>query len=451
MDQLNKRLLKHVTDGKIPPQSVEVEEVVLGSMMLSKIALLAGMTMLTPESFYKLEHQKIFNSIKSLASNQKDVDILTVTDHLRNKGNLQISGGPGYITSLTNRIASDANFESHCFILKEKHMKRSHINFGHELVQKGFDSSFDVFDVNDYMLDTAYQIQSIGWTQKDNSISELAKELTDKIEKAAQQKGITGVSTGFAEQDALFGGWQPTDFIILGARPGMGKTAKALCDVLHMIVNEGKRVIFFSLEMGAIQLFQRLCAMHMRINGDKFKTGSFKTQDWETYHAKISDLITDRLIIVDDCYHINDIVNKTKRERLQGPVDCVYIDYLQLCQASGGNREQEISMVSRSCKMLAKSINAPVIGLSQLSRKLDERQGHRPRLADLRESGSLEQDADIVTFLHRPGYYDKDENPALAYLIVDKHRNGSLQDIELEYIHAQTLFISPGRSAWDNF
>lgn len=431
--------------GKIPPQAVDIEQAVLGAMLLDKTAVMFGTTDLQPESFYKLEHLKIFEAMQTLAESSSAVDVLTVTERLRKEGTLQIVGGPGYISSLTNQVASSAHLQAHIIILKEHQMSRAQIAFGSELVQMAYNATDDVFDINEMMLDRVHDIQHISQQRETVSNSDLAEQLIKKMQLAAEKKGITGTPTGFHEQDILFGGWQPTDLIILAARPGMGKTAKALCDVLNMVTLYGKRVIFFSLEMSALQLFQRLVSVYMAIDGDRIKAGELTDNDWVQFNAKLNDLLTDKLIIVDNCDSVNDIVNKTKTKMLDGDIDAVYVDYLQLVDAKSKNiqnREQEVSYASRRFKMLAKEINAPLIALSQLSRKVDDRADKRPKLSDLRESGAIEQDADIVTFLFRESYYYEDNDDPTTYLIVDKHRNGALKDIQLEWLPKQTAFKS---------
>lgn len=425
--------------GKIPPQSVEVETSILGSMVMSSEAVVIATELLTSESFYKTENALIFSAISTLNDLDKNIDLMTVVEQLKKDNNLD-TVGIILLTKLTDSFSGDVLVEQHCLILKEKQTARAQIAFGGALIQRAFDSSLDVFETNEFMSDEVHSIQNLGEIKTEVTNQDTAKALIAKMEKAKANKGVVGVPTGFHEQDKLFGGWQDGDLIILAARPGMGKTAKALSDVLNMVMNYSKTVIFFSLEMSALQLFQRLCSMYMGIPADKFRTGDLSDDEWKLFHQKLEPLLSDKLIIVDNCYSVSEIRNKVKRLRMKHKVDCVYIDYLQIAEGKGQSREQEISYISRQFKMMAKEINSPVVALSQLSRKVDERGDKRPKLSDLRESGAIEQDADVVTFLYRPAYYDEQDSDGMSYLIVAKHRNGSLNDIKLIFEHSRTIF-----------
>jgi replicative DNA helicase len=430
-------------EGNLPPSAVDVEEAVLGVFMLIPNSLI-HVPMLNNESFYKLEHQIIFNSIVELINKGQKVDILTVTMELKRSKQLTNVGGPGYIARLTNKIASDTNLENYCHILIECETARRQIIFGSELIRKAYDQSEDVFKTNEFMADQVHAISTRSVLTKEIRNEDLANAMIDRIHKASQTRGITGVPTGFSEHDKLLGGLQPSDLIILAARPSMGKTALALCYLRNAVVEHGKRMIFFSLEMSADQLFQRLTAIHMNLSANKFKQGDMSPGEWNYFNENLQPLLTKDLIIVDDCQTLSQITMRAKKERMSGRLDGIIIDYLQLIEIPGiKNREQEVSTISRNLKLLAKDMHIPVLALSQLSRAVESRSNKRPMLSDLRESGSIEQDADVVEFLYRPNYYNDapDGDEDAAYVCVEKHRNGELQDIRLRYIHQLTKFI----------
>lgn len=425
--------------GKLPPQAIDVEQSVLGAVLQTDNAITIVSELLQPDSFYKMEHSKIYSAMLSLSEKGKEIDLLTIVESLNKSGELSMIGGASYISSLTSDASVLSSLEEHCYILKEKQMARMQIQFGSDLIKRAYNNTIDVFETNEFMADEVYQIQHIGDVKKDINNEDLAKQLVASIEHASKSQGITGVPTGFKEHDKLLGGFQPGNLIVLAGRPGMGKTALALCYTLHMILNQ-KTVIFFSCEMSGKELFQRFASMFMDINADKFKEGTLTDEDWVVFNSKLSYLLTDHLIIVDDCYTSTEMRNRTKKERMTKEIDCIMVDYIQFMTGKGQTREQEISKISRDLKMLAKEIQVPVIALSQLSRKVDERGDKRPRLSDLRESGAIEQDADVVEFLYRPKYYDEDADDT-SYLCIAKHRNGALKDIKLIYQHNRTKFI----------
>ena len=421
------------------PSAIDVEVSVLGGMLMDAGWMLTALEMLSEESFYKSEHQYIFSAIQSINNKGGHVDILTTSQELFKQKTITKAGGPGYVSSLTNTVGYlGKSIENYCLILREKEMARKQIDFGRLVIQKA-EMSTDVFELNEFMADRIHNIMNLGELKKEVNTEELAIKLSKKIEKAGQMGGITGIKTGIKSQDRLFRGFQKTDFIVLAARPGMGKTALALCEFIYMTVVEQKPCIFFSLEMSAEQLYQRLVSIWSNIPGDKMNSGNFDENDWAVYHSRVSNLITDKMIIVDDVYDITGIRARVKKERMKREIGSVYVDYIQLVEAKAQSREQEIAKISRQLKLLAKEIKCPVIGLAQLNRKVDERSDKRPKLADLRESGAIEQDADVVTFLYRPQYYGEGK-PGLAYRIVAKHRNGALKDIEMQYIHELTKF-----------
>lgn len=429
--------------GKLPPNAIDIEEVVLG-VFLSVSSSIINLPMLNEESFYKLEHRIIFQAINDLALNSQKIDILTVTMWLKKNDQLVLVGGPAAISRLTTKVVSDAHLEEYCHILIEHETARRQIKFGSELIQKAYDPTEDVFKTNEYMADQVHQISTRSVITKEIRNEDLANALIQRVHNASKNKGITGVPTGFKEHDVLLGGLQPGDLIILAARPSMGKTALALCYLRNSVVNHGKRMIFFSHEMSADQLFQRLVAIHMNLPANKFKRGEMSDGEWRYFNENLQPILDPNLIIVDDCQTLSQITMRAKKERMKGNLDGIIIDYLQLVSYPGIKvREQEVSAVSRGLKMLAKELNIPIVALSQLSRSVETRGGEkRPTLSDLRESGAIEQDADIVELLYRPNYYGKAEEGKedLAELIIEKNRNGDLQTIDLRFDHKLTKF-----------
>ncbi|MGL4598526.1 MAG: replicative DNA helicase [Bacteroidia bacterium] len=441
---------KHIpaaqTEPLLPPAAVELEEAVLGALLVEKNAMLHA-SILNEQSFYKLEHQYIFKSIRKVIKAGGQPDILTVTEQLLKEGELKMVGGPGYIARLTNKVASAAHVEYHCFILKEKEIARKFIEAGSKLIKLGYDPTQDVFKTEEMAAQMIGEIMNISAVKHEIDNNELAHQFIKRMEESHQKNGIIGVPTGFREYDILTGGLQKKDLIILAARPGMGKTALALCIFLNAVIFSSKRFIIFSLEMGAIQLFQRMCAIYMGIDANKFRSGNLTNGEWKYFHNHLEPLLNKNLIIVDDCRTLHEIRMRIKKERIKGELDGGIVDYLQLVEIAGEkSREQEVSKISRGLKTTAMEEDIPIIALCQLSRAVETRSttNKRPQLSDLRESGSIEQDADQVLFIYRPNYYGLAEpgKEHVALLCVEKHRNGSLQDIELAYIHNQTKFVN---------
>lgn len=435
--------------GKIPPQNTELESIVLGSILIKPDILIDIAELLNPETFYKDSHRKIYKAILSLWSDEKKIDMVTVAERLKSSKSLKSVGGAHYISTLVQRIASTTNVIEHVQILKQKEIARRQIELGNELITKGYDDSIDPLDTNSFIADEAYNLNNLIETNRDYSNRELIAEVTKKIELASTNQGITGVPTGFNKYDQITGGNQNGNLIIKAGRPGMGKTAHALCEARNASVDFGKRVLFFSLEMSATELMQRLITIHTGIEADKINKGTFTDKDWEVYNSHVSALINAPLKIIDDVQTLRGIQIKCKKENIKNGVDAIYVDYIQLINnyKKGANREQEISDISRTLKLLAKELDVPVIALSQLSRAVEQRGGDKkPMLSDLRESGAIEQDADIVTFMYRPEYYGMFEDEAgndlrgKGYLLIAKHRGGSLKNIEMNWLPKITKF-----------
>ncbi|MFN5184085.1 MAG: replicative DNA helicase [Bacteroidota bacterium] len=434
-------------DGKLQPQAVELEEAVLGAIMLEKEALTTVIDILQPRSFYKESHQRIFTAVRDLFNASEPVDILTVTNQLKKNGELEIVGGAFYITSLTNRVASAANVEFHARVISEKFIQRELIRVSTETIGKAYESDADVFDLLDNTTKNIFEIVDSNVRKQYDKMSSLIAEAIKQIEKASEiQDGVTGVPSGFTGLDRLTGGWQKTDLLILAARPGMGKTAFVLTIARNAAVEFNRPVAVFSLEMGAVQLVNRLISSEAELNQDKLRKGQLADYEYVQLHERIKKLSKAPLYIDDTpALSIFELRAKARRLKEQNNIELIIIDYLQLMSAGSearGNREQEISLISRSLKALAKELNIPIIALSQLSRDVEKRAtaSKKPMLSDLRESGAIEQDADMVMFIYRPEYYgmteDEKGNPTKgrAEIIVAKHRNGSLDDIPLRFI-----------------
>jgi replicative DNA helicase len=444
---------QQLTDiGKMPPQAVELEEAVLGALMLEKDALTNVIDILKPQSFYKEAHERIFSAIERLFTRSEPVDILTVTQELKKTGELDIVGGAYYITQLTNRVASAANAEFHARIISQKYIQRELIRTSSETIRDAYEESSDVFDLLDRAEKGLFSIVEGNIRKNYDKMHTLIKKAIEQIEVAKNRKdGLSGVPSGLTALDRLTSGWQNSDLVIIAARPAMGKTALVLTMARNAAVEFGKPVAIFSLEMSSLQLVTRLIASEAELPGEKLKKGTLEDHEFEQMNAKINKL-SDAPLFIDDTPGLSVFELRAKARRLkeQHGIQLIIVDYLQLMTAGGegkGNREQEISTISRSLKGLAKELNVPVIALSQLSRAVETRGGDKkPQLSDLRESGAIEQDADMVMFIHRPEYYGLTEDETgmptagMAELIVAKHRNGPVDSVKTRYIGQYTKF-----------
>ncbi len=447
--------LPSIEQGKLPPQAIELEEAVLGALMLEKDALSDVIDILKPESFYKEENQRIFAAIQKLFNETQPVDILTVTQQLKKTGELELVGGPYYITRLTNRVASSANAEFHARIIAQKFIQRELIRVSGEIYNEAFEDTSDVFDLLDKAESSLFGITEGNIRKNYDKMSSLLYEAVKEIEKAKNSDGhLTGVPSGFTALDRITAGWQKSDLVIIAARPGMGKTAFVLSMARNIAVDFKKPIALFSLEMSSIQLVNRLISSETELPADKLRRGQLEQHEWQQLQTKITPL-SDAPLFIDDtpALSIFELRAKCRRLKTQHDVQAIIIDYLQLMQSGtdskNGNREQEISMISRSLKSIAKELEIPVIALSQLSRQVETRTGNkRPQLSDLRESGAIEQDADIVLFLYRPEYYKLEEfedgSPAKGQgeVIIAKHRNGALENVRLKFIDRLAKFTN---------
>ena len=438
--------------GKLPPQAVELEEAVMGGLMLEKDAVIEIVDILQPESFYKEEHGKIFRAIVDLFSNNKAIDILTVSEQLRQHKTLEEIGGPAYLTQLTSRVASAAHIEFHARIVQQKFIQRELIRVSTEIQNKAFDESVDVNDLLDFSEGELFNVAQGNIKKEAAKMNVLIREAIVRIEDAAKQDGgMVGVPSGYVALDKMTNGWQPANLVILAARPAMGKTAFVLSMARNMAVDHGKGVAIFSLEMSANELVNRLISSEAELASGKIRTGQLAEDEWQKLEYRARRL-EEAPIFIDDTPAISifELRAKCRRLKRQHDISIVVIDYLQLMTGppeSKGNREQEVSAISRALKGIAKELDVPIICLSQLNRSVESRPDKRPQLSDLRESGAIEQDADIVSFIHRPEYYGftEDENQmslrGVAEIIIAKHRAGSIGDVRLRFVGEFTKFV----------
>ena len=446
--KIDKSTIISLERGKIPPQAVDLEEVVLGAMMIDKKGVDEVIDILHPDAFYKDAHRHVYEAIFKLFESSEPVDLLTVSSQLKKDGRLESVGGDFYLIKLTQKVASSAHIEFHARIILQKYIQRSLIKISNEIIENAYDEATDVFDLLDNAEAKLYEVTQGNLKRSAETAQNLVIQAKKRIEEIANKEGLSGIPSGFDKLDKLTSGWQPSDLIIVAARPGMGKTALTLSMARNIAVNSDIPIAFFSLEMSSVQLITRLISAETGLSSEKLRTGRLEKHEWEQLNVKVKALESAPLFIDDTpSLSIFDLRAKARRLASQHGIKMVVIDYLQLMTAGGsqkgGNREQEISTISRNLKALAKELNVPVIALSQLSRAVETRGGSkRPILSDLRESGAIEQDADIVSFIYRPEYYKIDEwddeertpTQGQAEFIVAKHRNGGLDSIRLKFI-----------------
>jgi replicative DNA helicase len=441
--------------GKVPPQAKELEEAVLGAIMLEKSAFDTVVEILKPECFYVEGHQRIYKAMQGLAQKSQPIDILTVVEELKMREELEIIGGPYYVTKLTNAVVSSANIETHSRIILQKFIQRELIRVSGEIIADAYEDSTDVFDLLDDAESKLFEITNNHLRKNFDSIDTVLVKTIQRIEDLRhRQDELTGVPSGFKSLDNITYGWQPSDLIILAARPSVGKTAFALNLARNAALHPTKPtpVAFFSLEMSSAQLVQRILSAESEILMEKIARGRLEEHEMKQLYKKGIDKLAKAPIFIDDTPALNIFELRAKCRRLKNKhnVGCIIIDYLQLMSGAGenknGNREQEISRISRDLKSLAKELQVPIIALSQLSRAVESRkEGEKiPQLSDLRESGAIEQDADMVMFLYRPEYYgitaneNGDSTKGETHVKIAKHRNGSLENIKLRaHLHIQ--------------
>ena len=448
--KVGKRTLKATPtsqiDGKLQPQALELEKAVLGALMIDNESLSDAIDSLQAEYFYAPKHQKIFEAIVNLFNNTQPVDILTVSEELKRMEMFKEIGGLAYISELTNNVSSSSNTEFHARIIAEKFIKRSLINISRKISNDAFDDSVDIFDLLNDAEANLFTVTEGTLRKSYDKMSSLIKGALENIETLRNKEdGLSGVPSGFTNVDRVTSGWQKSDLVIVAARPGMGKTAFALTMARNVAVDHNTPIGFFSLEMSSEQLVNRLIASEAELGASKLRKGDLADHEMVQLHEKIKHL-SEAPIFIDDTPGLSIFELRAKARRLvkNHGVGIIIIDYLQLMTAggTGGNREQEISTISRSLKGIAKELKIPVIALSQVNRGVESRTGvgsKRPMLSDLRESGAIEQDADIVTFIYRPEYYkiyewdNGDDSRGQGELIIAKHRNGSLNNVRLKF------------------
>ncbi len=441
--------------GKVPPQARDLEEAVLGAIMLEKSAFDTVVEILKPECFYVDAHQRIYRAMQGLAQKSMPIDMLTVVEELRQKEELELIGGPYYVTKLTNAVVSSANIETHARIILQKFIQRDLIRISGEIISDAYEDSTDVFDLLDEAESKLFDITNNHLRKNFDSIDSVLVKTIQRIEDMRnRQEDITGVPSGFSTLDRVTYGWQPTDLVILAARPSVGKTAFALNLARNAVLNAVKPtpVAFFSLEMSSSQLVQRILSAESEIWLEKIARGKMEEHEMQQLYRNGVKRLQDAKLFIDDTPALNIFELRAKCRRLKNKhnVGLVIIDYLQLMSGTGdkrnANREQEISTISRNLKGLAKELGIPIIALSQLSREVEKRkEGDKmPQLSDLRESGAIEQDADMVMFLYRPEYYNitanemGESNKGETHVRIAKHRNGSLETIKLRaLLHIQ--------------
>lgn len=449
--------------GRLQPQELSMEQAVLGALMIERSAYSRISDILRPETFYDKRHAHIFTAIRTLEMEERPVDILTVTEELRRLGTLEEAGGPFYITQLSGAVATSAHLEYHARIIAQKALARDLISYTSTIQKKAFDETTDIDNLMEEAQGQLFELSQLNMKKDFTSIDPVIDEAYEQLKKAAANtSGMSGIASGFTELDRKTSGWQNSDLIIIAARPAMGKTAFVLSMAKNIAIDQRIPVGVFSLEMSNVQLVNRIIVNVCNIPGERLRSGQLREYEWPQLDRNLKELYGAPLYI-DDTPSLSVFELRTKARRLvrEHGVKMIMIDYLQLMNASGmsyGSRQEEVSTISRSLKGLAKELNIPIIALSQLNRGVENRvndkdanfDSKRPQLSDLRESGAIEQDADLVLFIHRPEYYginiDSNNNnlKGKAFIIVAKHRNGSVGDVCLDFISEYARFQNEG-------
>jgi replicative DNA helicase len=422
---------------------MNIERQVIGALILNPDNYFNVNEILSANTFTGREEKAIFEAFEKMFNSDLDITLILLQEQIHKAGHTFD------ILSIIDDLNSGHAFIDHCRVLKEKEIRKEQSKLGSEILLKSNDPEADPFETNDHIMSEAERVVSMVDFGKKKSNADLIQEVKRKMKHASNSGGMTGLLTGFEDLDRIYGGRQNSDLIIKAARPAMGKTSQALCEAKHMAFEDNRKVVFFSLEMSCEQLMQRLVSVHTGIQLNKIRNGSLTSEQWNAYYDQEEYLSNDNLMIVDDVYSLNAIKTRCRKLKMKGALDVVYIDYLQLINHKvdrGRSKENEVSEISRSLKMLAKSLDVPVVVLSQLSRAVESRGGDKhPMLSDLRDSGAIEQDADIVEFIFRPEYYDQDDLSLCgkAYVLISKNRNGACGDIELFFNKECTRFENP--------
>ncbi|MBI3610031.1 MAG: replicative DNA helicase [Nitrospirae bacterium] len=431
--------------NKVPPQNIEAEQAVLGAILIDNASLNKALEIIGPEDFYRDSHRKIFSAVLDLNERNEVVDLITLTDQLRKKNELETVGGAAYLSSIVNSIPTAANIRQHARIIHEKAVLRNLIEVATDIVGQGYDDRARVEELLDYAERSVFGISERKLKPSFVAVKEIIKGSFETIERLYEKKErVTGVATGFTELDDMTSGLQPSDLIVIAGRPSMGKTALALGIAQHLGIEKRGTAAIFSLEMSKEQLVMRMLCSEARVDAHKLRSGYLGRADWPKLTTAAGRL-TEARIFIDDTPALSVLEMRAKARRLKAEhgLDLVIVDYLQLMRGRGDadNREQEISEISRSLKALAKELQLPVVAMSQLSRAVENRADRRPVLADLRESGAIEQDSDIVLFIYRDEvYHPSDENKGIADIIIGKQRNGPIGNIQLTFLDKYTRF-----------
>lgn len=445
--------------GKKPPQAIDIEEAVLGALLLEPNSVADVLDILIPECFYKEANRKIFKAISALALQHAPIDIFTVAQELKKTDDLEEIGGPYYLSQLSMKIGAAAHLEYHTKVLVQKYIQRELISISYEVQRDSFDDSIPVDDLLDSTQQKIFNLADRNMKRETQSVQDVLSEAITELESIQDREdGLSGVPSGYTGIDSITYGWQPSDLIIIAARPAMGKTAFVLTMARNMTVDHKVPVAVFSLEMSAVQLVKRLMTSETGLSSDKIRGGKkLEPYEWEQLNVRLNQLSQAPLYIDDTpSLSIYEFRSKARRLVASAGVKLIIIDYLQLMAGPPelkGMREQEVSAISRSLKSIAKELNIPIIALSQLSRAVETRGGaKKPQLSDLRESGAIEQDADIVMFIHRPDYYGMAEDPSqvgLTDIIIAKHRNGATAEVPMRFRASEVRFVDENDRALD--
>ena len=443
--------------GHLQPQAPDLERAVIGALMVDKDAFSIVSEIIREETFYEPRHQKIFHAVQSLNMDERPVDFMTVIEELKRNGTLEDVGGPAYIVELSSHVASSAHIEYHARVLAQKFLARQLISFASVIETKAFDETIDVDELMQEAEGSLFELSQKNMKQDYTQIDPVLAQAVEILQKAAANtSGLTGIPTGYTRLDEMTAGWQASDLVIIAGRPAMGKTSFALSLAKNIAVDYHEPIAFFSLEMNNVQLVNRLMSNVCEISGKKILNGQLDDEEWKRLDRNIRKL-QGAPIYIDDTPGMSIFELRSKARRLvrEKGVKVIMIDYLQLMNANGakfGSRQEEVSTISRSLKGLAKELNIPILALSQLNRTVENREGidgKRPQLSDLRESGAIEQDADMVLFVHRPEYYhiyqDEKGNDlhGMAQIIIAKHRKGATGDVLLNFRGEFTRFQNP--------
>ena len=447
-------------NGIAPPQAIELEQAVLGALLLEKDAIIDVQEYINVDTFYTEEHRLIFKAIQELSTEMKAIDLYTVTERLKSQKLLTKVGGAGYLAQLTQRVASAAHVEFHAKIIAQKYVQRELIRSATEIQRRSYDEEVDVTELIGFAEQEIFRVSEGNVKRSVQVASDILRKALAQIEEASKSAGeYNGVRSGFTDIDSVTLGWQRSDLIIIAARPSMGKTAFVLTMARNMAVEFKTPVAFFSLEMSSVQLMNRLIVAETQLDSKALRTGNLTPDQWVHLEKQTVELGRSPLFVDDTpALSVYEFRSKARRLKTQHDIQLIIIDYLQLMTAATpetrGNREQEVSLISRTLKAIAKELDVPIIALSQLSRNVENRGGtKRPQLSDLRESGAIEQDADVVAFIHRPEYYGltTSENglptAGMAEIIIAKHRNGEVTDVPMRFIKEQAKFADADASA----